>query len=180
VAVSNAFDPRKFNRDLQAAARRAEAERKRRIAAYNREVDRVDREHQRRVDAYNRKVDQQNKKVVAQYNRHADRVNAHNAAVIADLNRRLRTGSSGPRYTPQEQALADRVQRAVPLRDEREVDAFVSYARIDGAGVADELREHLEALGVSVWFDAVAIAAGKSQALQIDRGLQKARAGVAV
>jgi TIR domain len=33
---------------------------------------------------------------------------------------------------------------------------------------------------VSVWFDEVAIVPGKSQALQMDKGLQSARAGVAL
>jgi exonuclease VII large subunit len=185
------FDPQRLNRELQAAQRRAEAEWKRRVAAYNREVDkinrdnqreidRVNRENQRRVDDYNRKVDSHNKRVIGEYNRRVDRVNAYNAALIVDLNRQLRSGSSGPRYTPHEQALADRVQHAVAPRDEREWDTFLSYARIDGAGVGDELRRHLEALGVRVWFDAVAITPGKSQALQMDRGLQKARAGIAL
>jgi hypothetical protein len=140
----------------------------------------VNRENQRRVDAYNRKVDQHNKKVIADYNRQVDSVNAHNRTVIANLNRQLRAASSGPRYTPQEQALADRLQQAVAPRDEREWDAFLSYARIDGADVGDELRGYLENLGVSVWFDAIAITPGKSQALQMDRGLQRARAGIAL
>jgi hypothetical protein len=33
---------------------------------------------------------------------------------------------------------------------------------------------------VSVWFDAIAITPGRSQALQMDKGLLKARAGIAV
>ena len=60
------------------------------------------------------------------------------------------------------------------------MDAFLSYARIDGAEVGGALREELESLGVSVWFDEVAIVPGKSQARQMDRGLQRARAGIAV
>jgi hypothetical protein len=165
---------------MRAAQRKAEAEYKRRVDAYNREVDRVNRENQRRVDAYNRKADQHNKKVVADYNRHVDSVNAHNRAVVAELNRRLRAASSGPRYTASEQALADRVQHAVAQRDDREWDTFLSYATIDGAEISDELRRHLESLGVSVWFAPIAIVPGKSQALQMDKGLQKARAGIAI
>jgi TIR domain len=99
---------------------------------------------------------------------------------VADLNRQLRVASSGPRYTPGEQALADRVQQAIPEYATRECDAFLSYARIDGAEVGEELRRHLEALGVSVWFDEIAIVPGKSQSRQMDMGLQKARAGIAV
>jgi hypothetical protein len=189
------FDPNKFNRELRAAQRRAEAELKRRVDAYNRQVDqhnkkaisdynrevaRVNRENQRRIDEHNRKADQHNRKVVADYNRDVIRANAHNKAVVADLNRQLRSASSGPRYTPQEQALADRVHQAAPPRDDREWDAFLSYATIDGADVADQLRLNLEALGMSVWFAPLAIRPGRSQALQMDKGLQKARAGVAL
>jgi hypothetical protein len=171
--MARGFDAAKFNREMRAAQRKAEAQLKR-------EIDRVNRENQRRVDAHNRKVDQHNKKVVAGYNRQLDSVNAHNRAVIADLNRQLRAASSGPRYTPDEQALADRVQDAVAQHDGREWDTFLSYARIDGAEIGDQLRRHLESLGVSVWFDAIAITPGKSQALQMDKGLQKARAGIAL
>jgi hypothetical protein len=171
--LARAFDAAKFNREVRAAQRKAEARLKR-------EIGRVNRDNQRRVDAYNRKVDQHNKKVLADYNREVDNVNAHNRSVIADLNRQLRAASSGPRYTADEQALADRVQGAVAQRDDREWDTFLSYARIDGAEIGDELRRRLENLGVSVWFDAIAITPGKSQALQMDRGLQKARAGIAL
>ncbi len=181
--MARGFDAAKFNREMRAAQRKAEAQLKR-------EVDRVNRENQRRVDAHNRKVDQHNQKVVADYNRKVDQhnkkvvadynrqVDARNRAVIADLNRQLRAASSGPRYTTDEQALADRVQNAVVQRDDREWDTFLSYARIDGAEIGDELRRHLESLGLSVWFDAIAITPGKSQALQMDKGLQKARAGI--
>jgi hypothetical protein len=64
--------------------------------------------------------------------------------------------------------------------DSREYDLFLSYARIDGSAVASELCACLEGHGLTVWFDEVAIRPGKSQALQMDRGLQKARAGVVV
>ena len=161
----------------------------------NREIDRVNLENQRRVDEHNRKVDAENKRRVAAYNRNVDRINRederkladykrkagrHNQAVIDDLNRQLRVASAGPRYTTAEEALADRVQRAVGEQSDREVDAFLSYARIDGSEAGSELREELETLGISVWFDEVAIVPGKSQARQMDQGLQKARAGIAV
>lgn len=166
--MARGFDAAKFKREVRAAQRKAESQLKR-------EVDRVNRDNQRRVDAHNRKVDQHNKKFVADYNR---RVDARNRTAIANLNRQLREAASGPRYTIDEQALADRVHHAAAQRDDREWDAFLSYARIDGADVADELRQHLEALDVSVWFDAIAVAPGKSQALQMDKGLQKARVGI--
>lgn len=173
------FDPNKLNREMRAAQRTAEAAFKREAAKTqresNREIDRVNRENQRRVDTYNRKVERQNEKAVADYNRKAD---AHNKRVIADINRQLRAASSGPRYTESEQALADRLQHSLPDTEDREWDTFLSYARIDGADVAGALRDHLDNLGVTVWFDALTITPGKSQALQMDKGLQKARAGV--
>ena len=61
-----------------------------------------------------------------------------------------------------------------------EWDTFLSYARIDGAEIADELRRHLEHLDVTVWFDEISITPGESLALQMDQGLQKARAGIAL
>ena len=95
-------------------------------------------------------------------------------------NRQLRAATSGPRYTIPEQALADRVQLALAKQSDREFDAFVSYARIDGADVGSALTQELQTLGATVWFDEVAIVPGKSQARQMDIGLQRARAGVAV
>jgi len=82
------------------------------------------------------------------------------------------------RYTVEEQQLTDRVQQAISSQDEREFDVFLSYARIDGSEIAQSLRASLESLGVSVWFDEVAIRPGRSQALQMDQGLRRAQAGV--
>jgi hypothetical protein len=202
--MPSGFDAARFNREMQAAQRRAQAEAKRQIDAYNREVDRVNRENQRRVEAHNRKavadynrevdrVNRQNQREVEAYNRKAaahnqrvlndhnrqvDRANAHNQALVSELNRQLRAAASGPRYTVQEQVLADRIQRAVGQQDPRDWDAFLSYARIDGADAGNQLRQELEALGVSVWFDEIAIRPGQSQSLQMDRGLAKARSGI--
>jgi hypothetical protein len=190
------FDPRKIERELRAQQRKAEA-------AWKREAARVDRENQRRVNEYNRKVDQEkkrraaeynrrveqenrriareNKKAVNAYNKDVERVNQHNAQVIAELNRRLRLAqSTGPRYTTSEQGLADRVQSAVAVLDDREYDTFLAHAEIDGAAVAAELHEHLDALGVDDWFAPVSIQPGKSQSLQIDNGLLRASAGIAL
>lgn len=115
--MARAFDAAKFNREMRAVQRRAEGQLKR-------EIGRVNRNNQRRADAYNRKVDKNNKKVVADYNRRVNNVNAHNRSVIAELNRQLRAASSGPRYTADEQALADRVQGAVAQHDDRKWDTF--------------------------------------------------------
>lgn len=169
--MAQKFNAAKFNREMREAQRKAEAQLKR-------DVDRANRENRRRVDAYNRKVDQHNQRALTSYNRQVAQANEHNATTIATLNQQLRNSSSGPRYSANEQALADRIRHAVQQTDDREWDAFLSYARIDGQEVGDALRRHLEDLSVTVWFDEIAIAPGKSQAIQMDRGLQKARAGV--
>ncbi len=177
VPMANRFDPRKIEREMKAAARKAEAERKRQIEKFN-------RDEKRRVETHNRKVRAHNEREINRVNREIDTHNrkakAHNKLVIDNLNRQLRATSAGPRYTPAEEVLADRVAHALPERQEREWDSFLSYARIDGAKVGVELRDALSELGVSVWFDEVTIVPGKSQALQMDKGLQRARAGIAL
>lgn len=180
------FDPNQFNREMRAAQRKAEQQFKREVNKaerdINREIDRVNRENQRRVDAHNRKAEQANRRAIDDYNRKVDahnrKANAHNQRVIEDINRQLRAASTGPRYTQPEEALADRVRGSLPDRGDREWDSFLSYARIDGADVGAELRDHLEGFGVSVWFDEISITPGKSQSRQMDLGLQKARAGI--
>lgn len=171
------FNANEFNRKMREAQRRAEQQLKR-------EVDRVNRANKKAVDDYNRKVDAHNRKVVADHNTrvrdHNRRAGAHNKKVIADLNRQLRSASSSIRYTEPERRLADRVHGAVAMLDSREYDSFLSYARIDGAHVAGDLRQNLESLGVAVWFDEVAIVPGHSQSLQMDAGLRKARSGIAL
>jgi TIR domain len=165
--------------------RRVNQENQRRINEYNRQVGQRNQQVQRQVDAESRRIQQHNQQVereqkrqIDSYNEHVRRVNAYNASTITNLNRQLRVATSGPRYTVDEQALADRVQGTVPARDDREWDVFLSYARIDGEEAGGVLRDNLDALGVRVWFDEIAISPGKSQSLQMDRGLQKARAGV--
>ncbi len=200
------FDRARWEREIREAQRRAEQEARRAAQQWerevNREIDRVNRENQRRVDEQNRRVAadwnraaQEEQRRVDAHNREVDRVNrenarrlneynrkaiAHNQNLVGELNRQLRAASSGPRYTIPERALADRVQLALAEVSDREFDAFVSYARIDGAEVGSALTQELQALGATVWFDEVAIVPGKSQARQMDIGLQRARAGVAV
>lgn len=181
-----------INRKIREANRRAEQQ-------YKREIDRVNRANKKAVDDYNRKANAHNKKVVDDYNRKADahnkkvladynsgvkehnrKADENNRKVIAELNRQLRSTSSPIQYTEPERQLADRVHKAVAAIDSREYDTFLSYARIDGADVAGNLREKLEKLGVAVWFDEVAIVPGRSQSLQMDVGLRKARSGIAL
>lgn len=188
--MAQRFNKAQLESQMRAAQRRAEQDLKRQLTQaqrqVNREIDRVNRENQRRVDEHNRKVERHNQQVVNDFNRGVARVNeqnqqasAQNSATINELNRRLRSADSGPRYTESEQALADRVQSALPI-DQREHDAFLSYARIDGSEVGEALRCELEALGADVWFDEINIEPGKSQALQMDRGLKSARCGIAL
>src|SRR5690554_1004493 len=171
------FNASAFKQKMRAAQRQAERKMKQ-------EIDRVNRENKRQIDNYNRKVKAHNKKMVSDHNanvrEHNRKAAAHNNKVVADLNRQLRSATSLIRYTESERQLADRVYEAVGASDPREYDSFLSYARIDGADVASELRQELENLGVAVWFDEVAIIPGRSQSLQMDAGLRKARSGIAV
>ena len=178
-----------FNRRMREAQRKAQRD-------LNREIDRVNRENQRRVDAYNRQVDAHNRAEVARVNRENQRrvdeynrkvevanraADQHNKKVIADLNARLQAGThSSVTYRPEERTLVERVHGAINFDDGRQYDVFLSYARIDGEETARSLRSELENHGVSVWFDSVAIQPGKSQSLQMDAGLQKAAAGIAL
>ncbi|MGI5950443.1 MAG: toll/interleukin-1 receptor domain-containing protein [Brooklawnia sp.] len=185
-----AMSASEYNRRVREAARKAQRE-------IQREVDRVNRANKKAVDDYNRKVTQhnqreidrvnrENKKAVddynrkvAQHNREADR---HNKKVVDEINRRLAAtpATRTVTYQPAERQLVERVHGAIDFDDGREYDVFLSYARIDGEETAKQLAAALEARGVNVWFDAVAIQPGKSQALQMDSGLRKARAGIAV
>jgi hypothetical protein len=186
------FDANEFNRKMREAQRRMEQEINRQMREaqrraeqeINREIDRVNRANKQAVDDYNRKAEAHNRKVIADYNARAEdhnrKAEAHNKQVIADLNRQLRSASSSIQYTEPERRLADRVHEAVSTIDPREYDSFLSYARIDGADVASALRSNLESLGVAVWFDEVAIIPGRSQSLQMDAGLRKARSGIAL
>lgn len=171
------FNPNELNRKIREAQRKAQQQIKS-------EVDRVNRANKKLIDDHNRKVDTHNRKVVSDHNRsvlqHNQKADAHNRKVIADLNRQLRTASSSVSYSEPERQLADKVHEAVAALDPREYDSFLSYARIDGAEVASQLRDELESLGVAVWFDEVAIIPGRSQSLQMDAGLMKARSGITV
>ena len=185
------MSPSEYNRRVQQAQQALNREIDRVNRANKKAVDDFNRAEQRRVDEHNRRAQAHNKKVIDDHNRQVAaqkrqvddynrRADAHNKKVISDLNRQLRSASSGVRYTESERGLADRVQGAVSVLDPREYDLFLSYARIDGAEVASALRRHLEDLDVAVWFDEVAIKPGHSQSLQMDAGLRKARAGVAL
>lgn len=171
------FNSNELQRKIREAQRKAEQQ-------FRRDVDRVNRANKKAIDDYNRKVDAHNRKVISEQNRsirqYNQKANTHNRKVIADLNRQLRSVSSPVRYTEPERKLADKVHEAVATLDPREYDSFLSYARIDGAEIASHLRDELESLGVAVWFDEIAIIPGRSQSLQMDAGLRKARSGITV
>lgn len=143
-----------YNRQMREAQRRTER-------AFRQEVDRVNRANRKAVEDHNRKIDAYNRREV-------DRVNRERSSV--------RT----VQYRPAERALADRVHQAIEFDDGRDYDVFLSYARIDGEEAATELRTALASLQVRVWFDSVAILPGRSQSLQMDAGLRKAHAGIAL
>lgn len=178
------FNSNQIKQKMRQAQRQAEQKAKQRARQaeqkIRREIDKVNSENKRKVDAHNRRVDAHNRKVISDYNAEVRRRNTRNKQTIAELNRQLRSASGGVRYTEPEERLADRVHTAVGQLDPREYDTFLSYARIDGGEVASALRDALEELGVAVWFDEVAVVPGRSQSLQMDAGLQKARSGVAL
>lgn len=185
------FNAAQFRAQVRAAEQKARAAQRQAVRRVQTEFDRVDRENQRQVNDYNRRVRRQvdtHNRQIAQVNAHNQQVNtknrqadARNRTTVAELNRRLRsTGSAGPTYTPSERVLADRVQERVAALPERDHDAFLSYARIDGHNVGVALHEALTAFGVDVWFDEVAIKPGESQSRQMDVGLRSARCGIAL
>lgn len=171
---------RKAQQQLNSDITRISRENKRRVEDHNRQIEIHNRKVRAQVDTYNRNVEAQNRKVESEVNVYNSRARQHNAKVITELNRSLRSSTGRLRYTDSERQLADRVHQAVAFADPREYDSFLSYARIDGANVAGELRACLEELGVAVWFDEVAIVPGRSQSLQMDAGLKKAKTGIAL
>jgi hypothetical protein len=98
-------------------------------------------------------------------------------------------GSTGPKwsrpgssvvYTPaQVRALTpvrESVEKRASLPDLR--DVFLCHAWDDRRGVAKELHDLLESLGVSVWFSEKDVVLGTPLLREIDRGLAKSRVGI--
>lgn len=169
--MARRFNSEEFQRKMRAAQRQAEQQARRELNKINQKL---------RTEV--RKVDQHNQRVIADHNRRVEAANRHNEQVVNRLNKQL-AAASRPRsvtYTLEEQRLVDRVQEATLQQDERDYDIFLSYARLDGTEVAQALRDALTQLGVSVWHDELAIKPGKSVAMQMDQGLRRARAGIAL
>ena len=90
-----------------------------------------------------------------------------------------RAGSSLS-YTPAEVRALTPVRRSVenraPLPELR--DVFLCHAWDDREGVAKELHDLLESLGVSVWFSEKDVGLGTPLLRAIDKGLAKSRIGI--
>lgn len=183
-----AMSPSEFKRRQREAARKLERAVQAQQRAAQQEIDRVNRHNKKVVDDHNRELDRVNRanaKTVNNHNREVarrnDAANKHNEQVSREISSRLsRATNERVRYQPAERHLVERVHEAIVFDDGREYDVFISYARIDGEGTAHQLRAALEQHEVSVWFDQVAIQPGKSQSRQMDSGLMKARAGIAI
>ena len=61
-----------------------------------------------------------------------------------------------------------------------EYDVFISHASEDKVDFADELCKELEAGGIKVWYDVLAIAWGDSLRAKIDDGLKQSKFGIVV
>lgn len=59
-------------------------------------------------------------------------------------------------------------------------DVFISYTSEERTTVAEKLAEHLEELGVSVWFDKSELKLGDSLRGKIDEGLSECKYGVVI
>lgn len=83
-------------------------------------------------------------------------------------------------YTPTEVRALTPVRQVVVQRahvpDIR--DIFLCHAWDDRKGVAKELHDQLESLGVSVWFSEKDVLLGTSLLREIDRGLANSRIGI--
>ncbi|HEV8240974.1 MAG TPA: toll/interleukin-1 receptor domain-containing protein [Thermoanaerobaculia bacterium] len=90
-----------------------------------------------------------------------------------------RAGSSVS-YTPADvralTPIRDSIEKQMRLPETR--DIFLCHAWDDRRGVAKELHDLLESLGVSVWFSEKDVALGTSLLREIDKGLAKSRIGI--
>lgn len=83
-------------------------------------------------------------------------------------------------YTPAEvrtlSPIRQNVERRAVLPDLR--DIFLCHAWDDRKGVARELHDLLESLGVSVWFSEKDVTLGTTLLREIDKGFAKSRVGI--
>lgn len=84
-------------------------------------------------------------------------------------------------YTRAEVRALTPVRRTVEVRARQQPelrDVFLCHAWDDRRGIATELHDLLEAVGVSVWFSEKDIVLGQPFLREIDRGLAKSRTGL--
>ncbi|WP_114388904.1 toll/interleukin-1 receptor domain-containing protein [Notoacmeibacter marinus] len=99
------------------------------------------------------------------------------------------SSSSRPRWSPTSSSVVytpAQVRSLTPVREgvERRAsisdlrDVFLCHAWDDRRGVAKELHDLLETLGVSVWFSEKDVLLGSPLLREIDKGLAKSRVGI--
>lgn len=119
------------------------------------------------------------------YSSHGSNVNATGASG------RSGGGSSRPRWSPSSSPVtytADQVRALTPYRGKVELrsqepahfDLFLCHAWDDRQGAATQLSDLLGDEGVTVWFSEKHILLGQPFMREIDRGLAKSRAGLAL
>lgn len=90
-----------------------------------------------------------------------------------------RAGSS-VMYTPAEvrtlTPYRENVEKRATVPDLR--DTFLCHAWDDRKGAAKELHDHLDSLGVTVWFSEKDVVLGSSLLREIDKGLANSRVGI--
>ena len=62
----------------------------------------------------------------------------------------------------------------------KEYDVFISHASEDKEPLVNELVQHLESLGIKVWYDKTHISWGDSFRVKMDEGLNQARYGIVI
>lgn len=70
----------------------------------------------------------------------------------------------------------ENVEKRASVPDLR--DTFLCHAWDDRAGAAKDLHDHLESLGVTVWFSEKDVVLGSSLMREIDKGLANSRVGI--
>lgn len=90
-----------------------------------------------------------------------------------------RAGSSVV-YTPAEVRSLEPIRRSVEKQASRPDlrDVFLCHAWDDRKGIAKELHDLLESLGISVWFSEKDVLLGASLLREIDKGLARSRVGI--
>lgn len=83
------------------------------------------------------------------------------------------SGAEARTLAPVREAVERLAEKRPDLRD-----VFLCHAWDDRAGAAKELHDHLEALGVAVWFSEKDLGLGTSMMRGIDRGLKNSRLGI--